>query len=194
MFHRGVPTEDPHAWVNDCCFLTRMANDGKGALMCVTRVVADDDESAADLEPKMSLPYRMARDAWRAVAAAWERWRKPEELSLSAEFGQMADLSEVPADQLRLGLSEAVLSGDQGAAAYIAAELARRREAVASNNKRVSRSVSNGNAAGFIAGTVVGSPARGREASVAEQPDTNQLIGSLWAPSQTGAQQRPMWG
>jgi hypothetical protein len=164
-FPHGVPAEDPHAWANDSCFLTRLAQDASArynsaspairsdiqsgaslsALSCVARVVDDSDEQVSQMLPRLAFHQYLAKMIRKSVATFWHRWWHPNEVSgsLLAQYGDNIDLSTVPADQLRIALSEAINTGDEGNAANIAAELARRREApgaVANNQQQNSSS------------------------------------------------------
>jgi hypothetical protein len=198
LFPPGMPTEDPHAWANDSCFLTRLAREGNGALACVARVADESDESHPDLT-QSTLPFvqRVARNVSRSVGAWWERLWKPHDQSLEQYFGPMADLESVPVEQLRVGLADAADAGDQIAAAHIAAELARRREPVSARASPAGAALSPARADRFLTRASM-SPPPARRAGEADA-----IVGSLWGAQRprdsdgdgerTVAGRHPMW-
>ena len=204
MFPKGVPAEDPHAWVDDCCFLTRMASDGRGSLVCVARVATAEEAAVAadgcpatnpaggplrgpaidplmvaDLAPPSTLLGRIGRGVWRAFAGAWHRLTVVQEESVLAGFGPEMDLAAVPVAQLKLALPEAINSGNEAAAANIAVELTRRREA--GEMFATSRAASQ---AGTAASGSGGRLSRDGGQSAARDDPPTARPGSLWARDQ----------
>lgn len=200
----GIPAEDPQAWANDCCFLTQASRKKKGgaaaaaaavgSLACVARVTSDaaghndDGDDAPDLAPRFSLWQRITRGIGRGIRYAYQRLTSSDEAGIVAQFGPTMDLSGVPVDQLRIALAEAIRSGDDGVAANVAAQLARRRESAhapggnnSSAHNSVSRQASVSSQRNILFAT---SPAR-----PAQQQQTAAAVSSKPNPFVTGRQQ-----
>lgn len=151
FFPPGIPSEDPHAWANDTCFLTRLADEAStrynnssasdraqlqlGAsaapLACVARVVSDEDEHIDEMLPQLSIFHSISKSAKKIAGRLWHRWWNPNlyDTSLVANVdGEIVDLTQIPTEQLKLAFHQAIQTGDEAGASNAAAELARRRE------------------------------------------------------------------
>ena len=213
-FHDGVPAEDSHAWANDCCFLTRLAdeaserynsvsasarndlNNGASAapLSCVARVVSDQDEQASHLMPRRSFLGQIVFSIKKTSKTLFHRWWHPNEVSASlvAQYAETMDLSQIPTEQIRIALNETFNTGDEVGAANLAAELARRREP-ASQRQSGDSNINNNNNNNSNSNSARNSRLTSRAGSVEQQQqngrrsnrnDENVVVGSLWGHNQ----------
>jgi hypothetical protein len=149
FFPPGIPAEDPHAWAQDTCFLTRLADEASlrynnssasdraqlqlGAsaapLACVARVVKEEDDSIEDMLPRLSFVDSVTKSVKKFVGRVWHKWWNPNlyDTSLVANVdGEVVDVTQIPDEQLKLAFNQAIETQDQCSASNVSAELARR--------------------------------------------------------------------